>query len=42
MEKLAEPVCVPDTDLTDTDELLAAAGIPAERVAELRARKVVA
>jgi alpha-methylacyl-CoA racemase len=42
MEKLAEPVCVPDTELTDTDELLARAGIPAERVAELRARKVVA
>jgi alpha-methylacyl-CoA racemase len=42
MEKLAEPVCVPDTELTDTDELLARAGIPAERVAELRARKVIA
>jgi alpha-methylacyl-CoA racemase len=42
MERLAEPVCVPDVEVTDTDELLAAAGIPAERVAELRARKVIA
>lgn len=42
MATLTEPVCVPDADLTDTDELLGAAGIPAERVAELRARKVVA
>ena len=38
----AEPVCVPDVEVTDTDELLTAAGIPAARVAELRARKVVA
>ncbi len=42
MEKPAEPVCVPDTEATDTDELLARAGVPAERVAELRARKVIA
>ncbi len=42
MAELPQPVCAPDTDVTDTDELLAAAGIPAERVAELRARKVVA
>ncbi len=32
----------PTTDVTDTDELLAAAGIPAPRLAELRARKVIA
>ncbi len=38
----SEPVCVPDVAVTDTDELLGAAGIPAARVAELRARKVVA
>jgi alpha-methylacyl-CoA racemase len=37
-----EPVCVPDEGATDTDVLLAEAGIPAGRVAELRAREVVA
>ncbi len=42
MERLAEPVCVPDVEVTDTDELLAAAGIPAGRIADLRARKVIA
>jgi hypothetical protein len=35
-------VCVPDDGVTDTDELLAEAGIPAGQVAALRARKVVA
>jgi len=42
MAVLPQPVCAPDTGATDTDELLAAAGIPVERVAELRARQVVA
>ncbi len=37
-----EPVCVPEEGVTDTDELLAAAGIPADRVAALRARQVIA
>jgi alpha-methylacyl-CoA racemase len=37
-----EPVCVPDDGVTDTDELLAEAGIPADKVAAWRARKVVA
>jgi alpha-methylacyl-CoA racemase len=42
MARLDEPVCVPDIEATDTDELLGAAGLSAERVAALRARKVVA
>jgi len=42
MARLAEPVCVPDSETTDTDELLAAAGLPPERLADLRARKVIA
>jgi alpha-methylacyl-CoA racemase len=40
--KVHEPVCVPDDGVTDTDELLAEAGMPAGKVAALRARKVVA
>ncbi|HLH27879.1 MAG TPA: CoA transferase, partial [Acidimicrobiales bacterium] len=36
------PVDLPAEDGTETDELLAEAGIPAERRAELRARGVVA
>jgi crotonobetainyl-CoA:carnitine CoA-transferase CaiB-like acyl-CoA transferase len=39
---LVEPVVVPDDGVTDTDELLAAAGIPAARLADLRARAVIA
>jgi alpha-methylacyl-CoA racemase len=42
MAPAPEPVCVPDVEVTDTDELLEAAGIPAETVAALRARNVVA
>jgi alpha-methylacyl-CoA racemase len=42
MPRVPEPVCVPDVEMTDTEELLGAAGIPAETVAALRARKVVA
>jgi len=42
MAPLTEPVCVPDVESTDTDELLTAAGIPAETVASWRARKVIA
>jgi alpha-methylacyl-CoA racemase len=42
MAVLAEPVCVPGDGGTDTDELLVAAGLPPERVAELRARAVIA
>ncbi len=42
MAPVTEPVCVPDVGRTDTDELLAAAGIPVERLTELRARKVIA
>jgi alpha-methylacyl-CoA racemase len=42
MARVPEPVCVPDVEVTDSDELLEAAGIPAEKVAALRARKVVA
>ncbi|HEY5024073.1 MAG TPA: CaiB/BaiF CoA-transferase family protein [Acidimicrobiales bacterium] len=42
MPALSEPVCVPDTNRTDTDDLLGAAGLPAERLAALRARKVIA
>ena len=42
MARLDEPVCVPDVEVTDTDDLLGAAGLSAERVADLRARKVVA
>jgi crotonobetainyl-CoA:carnitine CoA-transferase CaiB-like acyl-CoA transferase len=42
MAPLTEPVCVPDVEATDTDELLEAAGIPAEQVAAWRARKVIA
>jgi crotonobetainyl-CoA:carnitine CoA-transferase CaiB-like acyl-CoA transferase len=42
MAPLPGPVCLPDVETTDTDELLAAAGIPAQQVAALRARKVVA
>ncbi|MGH3184999.1 MAG: CoA transferase, partial [Streptosporangiaceae bacterium] len=40
--EVPEPVCVPEEGATDTDELLAEAGIPAAHVAALRARKVVA
>ena len=39
---LAEPVVVPDESATDTDELLAAAGLDGERLADLRARGVIA
>jgi len=39
---LAEPVVVPDESATDTDELLAGAGIDGERLADLRARGVIA
>jgi alpha-methylacyl-CoA racemase len=42
MAPLAEPVCVPDVEVSDTDELLGAAGIPAETLELLRARKVIA
>jgi len=42
MAPLTEPVCAPDVEATDTDELLVAAGVPTERVAELRARQVIA
>jgi len=42
MPAVAEPVCVPDPDATDTDELLAAAGLDGRRIAELRAKGVVA
>jgi alpha-methylacyl-CoA racemase len=42
MEPVAEPVCVPDDESTDTDELLGEAGIPPDRIAELRARQVIA
>ena len=41
MARAPEPVCVPDVEVTDTDALLQAAGIPADKVAALRARKVV-
>ncbi|HTZ07885.1 MAG TPA: CaiB/BaiF CoA-transferase family protein [Acidimicrobiales bacterium] len=39
---LAEPVTVPDETVTDTDTLLAAAGLSARAVADLRSRRVVA
>jgi alpha-methylacyl-CoA racemase len=42
MAPVTEPVCVPDDRITDTDELLAGAGIAPDRVAALRARKVIA
>jgi alpha-methylacyl-CoA racemase len=42
MEPVTEPVCVPDDDNTDTDELLAAAGIAPDQIVELRARQVIA
>ncbi|HUY21794.1 MAG TPA: CaiB/BaiF CoA-transferase family protein [Acidimicrobiales bacterium] len=42
MAPVAEPVVVPDDGVTDTDELLGAAGFPAARLAELRARQVIA
>ena len=42
MAPVAEPVCVPDGEVTDTDELLAAAGLDGDRIAELRAKGVVA
>jgi alpha-methylacyl-CoA racemase len=42
MTPVTGPVCVPDDAGTDTDELLAEAGVPAERVAQWRAREVIA
>ncbi|MGA2520774.1 MAG: CaiB/BaiF CoA-transferase family protein [Acidimicrobiales bacterium] len=42
MAPVAEPVVVPDETLTDTDELLGEAGVGADRVADLRARGVIA
>jgi alpha-methylacyl-CoA racemase len=42
MARLDEPVCVPDAEVTDTDELLAAAGISVGQLAEMRNRKVIA
>jgi alpha-methylacyl-CoA racemase len=42
MSAVTEPMCVPEEGVTDTDELLVEAGIPADRVADMRARMVIA
>jgi len=42
MPGVGQPVTAGDASWSDTDELLAAAGIPAERIAELRMKGVVA
>ena len=42
MPGVGQPVTAGDASWSDTDELLAAAGIPAERIAELRTKGVVA
>ncbi|HZU78922.1 MAG TPA: CoA transferase, partial [Acidimicrobiales bacterium] len=42
MAALPDPVPLPDPERTDTADLLAAAGVPGERVAELLAAGVVA
>ncbi|MDX1649675.1 MAG: CoA transferase, partial [Myxococcota bacterium] len=42
MPRPQEPVRVPDASRTDTEELLAAAGVPGEEIAKLRAEGVVA
>jgi len=41
MPGVGEPVTAGDASRSDTDELLAAAGLPAERIAELRTKGVV-
>jgi alpha-methylacyl-CoA racemase len=42
MPGVGDPVLAGDASRSDTDELLAAAGVPAERIAELRTKGVVA
>jgi alpha-methylacyl-CoA racemase len=42
MAPLDQPVCAPDLDVTDTDELLGAAGVASDQMARMRARKVIA
>jgi len=42
MAPVTEPVCVPDDAVTDTDELLGAAGLSAARLAQLRDKGVIA
>ena len=42
MSGVGEPALAGDADRSDTDELLAAAGVPAARIAELRTKGVVA
>jgi hypothetical protein len=42
MPGAGDPVTAGDAARSDTDELLAAAGVPAERIAELRSKGVVA
>jgi hypothetical protein len=42
MPRGAEPVAVPDGSRTDTDALLAAAGVAPEQIAQMRSAGVVA